>query len=213
MEKKSAIFRGPYPITPECKTDSDFVVLIGKCRAVLQGGAHILQYRDKSATADVKRRRAQTLLSLCREHNAALIVNDDPQLAADINAHGAHLGAADTDIAEARAAFPHLILGATCGDSIPRIEAAQETGASYCALGAVFASQTKPGAPRCNLQTVTTAGQTSTLPVIAIGGITPQNAARVFAAGAHMAAACKGIFSDSDPKLAVQQIAAAQLQL
>ncbi len=183
-----------------------------KCDAALAGGAAVLQYRDKSEDAEIKKRRAWQLKELCRKHGALFIINDSPALAAETCADGVHLGAKDESIANARRiAGPKIIIGISCGKSITRMHAAAAAGADYCAFGAVFLSPTKPEAARCPLTIITAAKKECNLPLAAIGGINPQNAKKAFAAGADMAASCAGIFNAKNITQAARQIIAAQI--
>src|SRR5690625_6093284 len=87
--------------------------------AALRGGCRRIQYRDKSLPADVRLQQAQTLLALCLEHDAELIINDDPQLAARTGAHGVHLGQGDMPTGQAsRLLGPKDVIGLTCHDDL-----------------------------------------------------------------------------------------------
>ena len=204
--------RGLYLISPPPAGNSSAadLELQQKCAAALSGGAGVLQYRDKNADAKTKVRRALILKELCKESGAVFIINDDFLLAQKITADGVHMGAADGNIAAARKICgARLIIGATCGGNISRARAAKKDGADYCALGAVFPSQTKPGAPPCGLEKINEIKKAVNLPVVAVGGITPQNAGEVFSAGADAAAVCAGVFSAKNIKTAAQKITAA----
>lgn len=214
----AAHLRGLYAITPaiaeseSADLESD-EKLRRMCEAALRGGAGVLQYRDKNAAAQTKTRRAQMLKELCAGYGAIFIINDDIALAQNTAADGVHLGAADCRIAAARAECgARMLIGATCGGDIRRALRARAAGADYCAFGAIFASQTKPDARQCDLTTLSDAKQKLNLPIVAVGGITPQNAARVFAAGADAVAVCAGIFAAADIKTAARKIIAAQIR-
>lgn len=203
-----ARIRGLYAITPDCAEDA---ALHRQCAAALRGGAKVLQYRDKNATAKTRTRRALALRELCAMHHALFIVNDDIALAAAVRADGVHLGAADGDISCARQMYgTQMLIGATCQNDIARAAIMQQAGADYCAFGAVFSSSTKPAAPCCDLTVIGRARQKIELPIVAIGGITAQNAGAVFAAGADAVAVCAGLFAAPDIEYAARQITAAQ---
>ncbi|MGI9298353.1 MAG: thiamine phosphate synthase [Gammaproteobacteria bacterium] len=198
--------RGLYAITPETAGDAE---LRRKCAAALRGGAGVLQYRDKTAAASTKRRRAFLLRALCADFGALFVVNDDLALAAETEADGVHLGIADGDIARAREQCgAKMLLGATCHDDLARAEEARRAGADYCAFGAIFSSQTKPAARRCGLEKIAATKQKFDLPIVAVGGITAQNAGAVFAAGADAVAVCAGLFAAANIEDAARQIAA-----
>uniref|UniRef100_UPI0025D6B838 thiamine phosphate synthase n=1 Tax=uncultured Nevskia sp. TaxID=228950 RepID=UPI0025D6B838 len=94
---------------------------------------------------------------------------------------------------------PDALIGASCGDSLARAEAAIAAGASYVAFGRYFASNTKPDAPPASLATLTMARNRFVVPLCAIGGITPDNGAPLIAAGADWLAAIDGLFGDGEP--------------
>ena len=183
------VLRGLYAVT-------DSLLLAGRLlpavAAALEGGAAVVQYRDKSGDAARRRAEAEALLALCRQHGRLLLVNDDVALAQAIGADGVHLGRGDGSLVAARAALgPHAVIGATCHDSLAFAADAAAAGASYLAFGAMHASPTKPGARPASLATLT-AARIHGLPVVAIGGISADNAAPVIAAGAD----CVAVVSD-----------------
>ena len=191
--------RGLYAVTPDTLAD-DPSRLLAACAAALAGGAVLLQYRDKRSAPTRLEQNAVALLALCRAHGGRLIINDDAALAARIGADGAHLGASDGSLTEARARLgPQALIGASCGDSLARAEAAIAAGASYVAFGRYFASNTKPDAPPASLATLTEARSRLVVPLCAIGGITPDNGAPLIAAGADWLAAVDGLFGDGEP--------------
>lgn len=175
-------------------TDSRLLAgrLLTAVEAALQGGATVIQYRDKSDDAAKRRHEAENLLQLCRRYRTPLLINDDVALAAAIGADGVHLGRSDGSLVAARAQLgPGAIIGATCHDSLALAEEARRNGASYLAFGAVHASPTKPGAATIPLNVLAEAHRFG-LPVVAIGGISADNAAPVIAAGAD----CVAVISD-----------------
>lgn len=193
--------RGLYAITPdECDTQR----LLDRVALVLGSGAAWLQYRNKRAGADLRRQQALALQPLCRAQGVPLIVNDDWRLAAEIGADGAHLGEDDGDLARARQALgAQALLGASCYDDPALAASAVRTGASYVAFGAFYSSSSKPAARHATLDLLL---QTAHLgvPRVAIGGITPDNARPVLAAGADLLAVISGVFDAPDPAAATR---------
>jgi len=171
--------------------------------AALRGGARLVQYRDKErvgSSAEVAALRA-----LCRHYSVPFVVNDDVALALDIEADGVHLGRDDESLAMARARLgPAAIIGVSCYNELGRAEAAARDGADYVAFGSFFASTTKPDAVPASLSLLKKARRALRLPIIAIGGITPQNGAPLCAAGADMLAVAAGIFKAPDPEAAAR---------
>lgn len=187
---------GLYAITPD---GLDTAALITRVRAALTGGARVVQYRDKSGDRVRRIEQALVLLTLCRESGAALIINDDVALALEIGADGVHLGEGDGELADARRALgPDRLLGASCYNRIELAERALERGADHVAFGSVFASPTKPGARRAPLELFTEARTRLAAPIVAIGGITVDNAADVIHAGAHAVAVISALFDAPD---------------
>ena len=184
--------------------------LVADVAAALRGGARVVQYRDKTDDAERKLDEARQLKALCAAGGALFIVNDDPQLARAAHADGVHLGRGDRAIAEARAMLgERVLIGVSCYDSLARARAAAAAGADYLAFGSLYASPTKPDAPRATLGLLRDARVEFDLPLCAIGGLTPANAAPVIAAGADLVAAISGVFDADD----VAAAAAAYTQL
>jgi len=159
------------------------------------GGARLVQYRDKHAGADERARIATDLAALCRRLAVPFIVNDDPQLAKAVGAHGVHLGRDDADIASARRLLgaPTLI-GVSCYNDLARAQAAEDAGADYVAFGSFYPSPTKPQAVRTDLDLLRAARRVLRIPIVAIGGITPENGPVLIAAGAAALAVIGGVF-------------------
>lgn len=194
--------RGLYAITPE---DSDTARLLARVEPVLRAGAALLQYRNKSAPPELRGEQALALRGLCRHYRVPLIVNDDVALAREIAADGVHLGAGDGDLAAARSVLgPEAILGASCYDDLQRARRACAAGASYLAFGACCPSSTKPDRPRA-APALFTAARALGLPLVAIGGLKPENAGVFLAAGADLIAAIAGLFDDPDPGAAAHR--------
>ena len=190
--------------------------LLPAVAAALQGGAQIIQYRDKIAiglSADANQREQQrrhdeatALLALCRQHHIPLLINDDVALAQAIGADGVHLGQGDGSLFAARARLgANAIIGVTCHDRLDFAKIAARDGASYVAFGAMFASGTKPLAQSCPLSTLTEARAQLPLPLVAIGGITPDNAASVIDAGAQALAVIASLWQAPDIRARAQQ--------
>lgn len=193
---------GLYAITPD---EPDTARLLERTNTVLGAGAAWLQYRNKVADATLRREQAIALLEVCRSHDVPLIVNDDWRLGADIGAAGAHLGEDDGDLRAARSALGDgALVGASCYDDIELARRAVDRGATYVAFGAFFPSSTKPNARRARPQLL---GASAALgvPRVAIGGITPDNAPSLVAAGADLVAVISGVFDAPDPAIAVRR--------
>lgn len=178
-------------------TDSQLLAgrLLPAVEQVLMGGAKLIQYRDKSNNPQQRLTEAQQLKQLCQRYNVSLIINDDLELAAQLEV-GVHLGQQDGSIAFARQRLgKDAMIGATCHNSLDFAKQAAQQGASYLAFGAFYPSATKPLAQLADLHTLTQAKHLFSLPIVAIGGITLDNAAPVVAAGADYVAVISDIFA------------------
>ena len=193
----SSPLRGLYVITDSQLLGGDR--LLGHVEAALRGGAKLLQYRDKSADQPRRLREAEALQALCRQHGAQLIINDDLELAARLGA-GLHLGQEDGSLAAARARLgPQALIGATCHASLELAERAVAEGASYVAFGRFFNSSTKPGAPAASLELLDEARRRIDLPIVAIGGVSLDNAPELIARGADLVAVVHALFAAPEP--------------
>lgn len=196
--------RGLYLVTPD---EPDTARLLGRV-APLLSHATWLQYRNKAASAALREAQAARLQDLCAAAGVPMIVNDDPALAAAVGAAGVHLGEDDAAIAAARALLgPAAIVGSSCYDDDARGGAAAAAGASYLAFGALFPSSTKPNARRATPALLRAAARHG-LPLVAIGGITPDNARIAIDAGADLVAVVGGVFDAPDPAGAARALQA-----
>ena len=184
---------GVYAITPDV---SDTPRLLEMVEAALQGGASLLQYRNKSASPTLRHQQAAALLPLCRVYGVPLIINDDAELCATLDADGVHLGVEDGDIAFARTRLgASKLIGASCYNRLDLALGAKTQGADYIAFGACFGSATKPAAAHAPLELFAQAKHQIGLPTVAIGGIEASNLPQVIAAGADSAAVISAIFA------------------
>lgn len=198
------VIRGLYAITDNQQADR----LLPQVEAALQGGVRLLQYRDKSGDHSRRRAEAAALRILCRCHGVPLLINDDVELALAIDADGVHLGQGDLDLRVARQRLgPDRLIGITCHDSLALAKKAEADGADYVAFGACFPSISKPTARTCPLNLMGEARQQLQLPVVAIGGINPDNIASVIAAGADACAVIASLWQAVDVRARAQALA------
>jgi thiamine-phosphate pyrophosphorylase len=174
----------------------------------IQGGAVMIQYRDKGDDPMRRQWEAADLSNLCRPLGVPLIINDDVELAAQVMAKGVHLGRDDADIASARAQLgPNAIIGVSCYNDLQRAIAAEKAGADYVAFGSFFPSRSKPAALKADIELLRQAKQQLTIPVVAIGGISADNGAQLVEAGADMLAVITDVFGQADILGAAERIA------
>ncbi len=191
--------RGLYVLTPPAIPELEQLETM--VAAALSGGAVAVQFRDKQHDRLERLERATALRVLCREYGVPLIVNDDVDVTGEVQADGVHLGKNDASLASARRILgPRFIIGVSCYDSLARAISAIGEGADYVAFGSFFPSRTKPGAVACSIEVLVEAASNITRPIIAIGGITPENAAGLISSGADLLAVQSSVFSAPDPR-------------
>jgi thiamine-phosphate pyrophosphorylase len=187
--------RGLYAITGKSGGDR----LLDQVERALGAGIALLQYRNKDQDADARREEANALLVLCRNAGTALIINDDAELAAAIGADGVHLGRDDGSIEASRSLLgPQAIIGTSCYNDFELAIDAQRRGADYVAFGRFFPSETKPHAVPADAALLRRGKRELDVPMVAIGGITPENGAALVTAGAAMLAVVDAVFGQPD---------------
>ncbi len=198
---------GLYALTPD--GDSDTSHLVARVLGALRGGAALVQYRDKHNNPAQRRTRALALVAACQPWGVPLIVNDEVNLAVEVGAAGVHLGRDDGDPSVARAQLgASRIIGVSCYDSLALAREAVAAGADYIAFGSFYASATKPAAVRCPLEVLRRASQELMVPIVAIGGITAENALPLVVAGASLLAVVGALFDSPDTATAARAFAA-----
>lgn len=199
--------RGLYAVTDAFLLPDDR--LVAAVENAILGGARLIQYRDKSDDGARRLSQARALSELCRRHEVPLIVNDDVELAARVGAAGVHIGRDDPAFATARARLGEAaLIGVSCYDRLTLALDAERVGADYVAFGAFFPSPTKPEEVRAPLGLLREAKVGLKIPVVAIGGITPDNAPLLLDAGADALAVVSAVFAQPDIRDAARRFAA-----
>jgi thiamine-phosphate pyrophosphorylase len=185
--------------------DAHLMPAVGEAIA---GGARVIQYRDKSHDVSARLAQAKKIAALCRQHGVLLIINDDVTLAKETQADGVHLGREDVSPAKAREQLgPQAIIGVSCYNELARAEAAEKQGTNYIAFGRFFPSRTKPQAVPASLDLLRESKRKLHIPIVAIGGITPENGASLIAAGADALAVIEGVFGQANVRAAAERFA------
>ena len=195
-----------YLISPPA-LDDDFGE---KLKAALEGGAvAAFQLRLKGMDDHAIARAAEPLQRICADQDVAFIINDSMALTKRLGADGVHLGQGDGDVREARALLgPSAQIGVTCHDSRHLAMEAGEAGADYVAFGAFYPTSTKETHHRPELSILSWWTALFELPCVAIGGITPANAAPLVQAGADFLAVSGAVWNhDAGPQVAVTEFA------
>ncbi|MDD4913687.1 MAG: thiamine phosphate synthase [Methylococcales bacterium] len=176
--------------------------IVQEVEAALNGGVQVLQYRDKNPQDEYA--LGNQLLQLCRARAVPLLINDNPELALALGADGVHLGRDDSSIESARTLLgSNAIIGVSCYNDVKKAQRMQAAGADYVAFGRFFPSSSKPLATAAEIATLALARQALNIPIVAIGGILPENGGQLLAAGANLLAVIGGIF-DNDPETAAR---------
>jgi len=175
-------------------------------RALGAGDVASLQLRLKDVDDDEIARATELLMPIAQKHDVAFILNDRPDLAASLGCDGVHVGQQDATYAEARAAMGQdRIVGVTCHNSRDLAFEAGEAGADYVAFGSFFPTATKDVQFTADLELLQWWALSMTVPVVAIGGITVENAKPLIDAGADFIAVSAGVWSYAQgPAVAVK---------
>ena len=195
-----------YLITPPALDPERFAK---ELEAAFEGGdVACLQLRLKDIDDDAIRRAARILKPIAQDRGVAFIMNDRPDLAAELDCDGVHVGEEDAPYAEARRLLgADHIVGVTCGASRDRAITAAEAGADYVAFGAFFPSTTKTATKyRATPELLSDWSETTVVPCCAIGGITQDNCGPLVAAGADFLAVIGAFWSHPQgPRAAVAE--------
>ena len=172
------------------------------------GPVAAFQLRVKHVDQHELARLAEPLQRTCADAGTAFIVNASMSLAKRLGADGVHLGQKDGDVREARALLgPAAQIGVTCHDSRHLAMEAGEAGADYVAFGAFYPTTTKPSDFRPTPAILSWWSVLFEIPCVAIGGITPDNAAPLVEAGADFIAVCQAVWGKEDAAVAVREFA------
>ncbi len=169
------------------------------------GDVAALQLRLTDADEDAVRRAVDAVRPVTQARGVALILNNRPDLAVQTGCDGAHVGAADVPPAEARRLLgPKLQLGVSCYNSRDRALRAGEAAADYVSFGAFFPSTTKTAESQPGMELVSWWAELMELPVVAVGGLTPDNCTPLVRAGANFVAACAAVWRAEAPAAVVR---------
>lgn len=202
--------RGLYGVTPDW-ADTDR--LLHAIREAYAGGMAVLQWRRKTGALAGRLEQARAVRALCRTLGLPLIINDDWRLALELDAEGAHLGRDDGSVSQARQALgPGKFLGSSCYDDLALATRQLQNDVDYVAFGAMYPSHTKPGEIRASVAHLRAAreqvqGRAPRPAIVAIGGITPDNAPPLIEAGADSVAVVSALFEAADVRTAARQFA------
>jgi thiamine-phosphate pyrophosphorylase len=189
--------RGLYVVTDASLTDPE--LLHRQVIEAVAGGACLVQFRHKTIDSGRYLALAEAVLEACRPNFTQYLINDQVTIAKVLAADGAHLGQGDGSLLNARQSLgPNAILGRTCHGSQKLMEQAVADGASYCAFGRLFESDTKPDASSLSLNQLKELVSKCPIPTVAIGGITLDNGLQILDTGVAMLAVSGAVFRAKD---------------
>jgi thiamine-phosphate pyrophosphorylase len=196
--------KGLYLVTPDWDDTDRLLDVTGQA---LAGGAALVQYRNKTADPALRREQAAALLALCRRHGRPLVINDHVDLCLALDADGVHVGGTDAPVAAVRSALgPSKIVGASCYGEFALARAAENAGASYVAFGGFYPSRVKVYEVSTSPQIVARAKAQLRVPVVVIGGMTPENARPLVGLGADLVAAISSVYGAPEPYVAAKEL-------
>lgn len=202
MHADRQVLKGLYAIADAQAIGSN---IVDRVTDAIKGGAAVVQYRNKNGEPAERERDAIALLALCEKHHVPFIINDDVALAQHVGADGVHLGKDDMIVRKAREALgDSALIGVSCYDSFQNAQRAQQSGADYVAFGRFYPSVSKPEAIPAEIELLHSARPHIHIPIVAIGGITPDNGRSLIQAGADMLAVIDGVFGQDDVEMAAQ---------
>lgn len=172
----------------------------------LQGGATLIQLREKNLSYDEFLKEGKEIKKITDKYNIPLIINDNVEIAMNIDASGVHIGQNDMDAAEVKKLIgKDKILGVTA-KTVEQAIKAEKDGASYIGVGAAFSTSTKLDTRVITFETIKNICKSVTIPVVAIGGIDENNIMNLKGLGIHGVALVSSIFSKEDVLLATKQM-------
>ncbi len=180
--------------------------LFEQVKLSLEGGATMVQLREKDLDYESFKNEGLLIQNLCRGCNVPFLINDNVALAREIDSDGVHIGQGDMTLVEAR-----KILGKDriIGVSVQTVEqavVAEKNGADYLGVGAVFKTSSKDDALEVDFKTLKKICESVKIPVVAIGGITLQNMEKLRGSGISGVAVISAIFAESDIRLASRNL-------
>jgi thiamine-phosphate pyrophosphorylase len=197
--------RGLYVIVDPAQTRGRDAVEVA--RQALEGGAAMIQWRDKTRDKGEQLPQLSAVRDLCRRHGALLIVNDHVDLALVAGADGVHLGQKDLPAAAVRAFVPPDFIVGVSTNNADEARHAQADGASYVAVGALFATTSKAVTRPASPERLREVKDAVSVPVVGIGGINESNIDQVLAAGADAVAVISAVTAADDVRAAAAGLA------
>ena len=178
--------------------------LYAQVEKALKGGVTFVQLREKALDEQAFLEEAKEIQKLCAQYHVSFVINDNVEIAAQIGADGVHVGQSDMEAGDVREKLgPDRIIGVSA-QTVEQAVRAQERGADYLGVGAVFQTGSKADAVEVSHETVRAITEAVDIPVIAIGGITKDNVSELSGTGICGIAVISAIFAQTDIEGAAQ---------
>lgn len=184
------------------------MTLFEQVEEALKGGVTMLQLREKELDYDDFYKEALEIKSLCKKYNVPFIINDDVELAVKCGAEGVHVGQSDMEAGQVREKVGENMLLGVSANSVEQALLAEARGADYLGVGAVFTTSTKLDADAVSYDTLKEICSAVKIPVVAIGGIYPENLMKLEGSGIAGVAVVSAIFAAKDIKKASEELCA-----
>lgn len=184
------------------------VTLAQQVEGVLKGGATMVQLREKHLSHEEFRTEALEIKALCRRYGVPFLINDDVDLALEVDADGVHVGQEDMEAGRARQRLGEGKIIGVSAHNVAEALRAQAAGADYLGAGAVFPTGTKGDVTALSYESLRDICRSVTIPVVAIGGIGPDNISALAGSGIHGVAVVSALFAQPDPEGAARRLRA-----
>lgn len=201
LDKKSLLL---YAITDRTWLGEE--TLYSQVKQALEGGATIIQLREKNLDYDSFLKEAIDIKELCHEYGVKFIVNDNIKVAIECDADGVHVGQDDMDVTEVRKLIGKDKIIGLSAQTVEQAKLAQEQGADYLGVGAVFTTSTKKDAKNVTFEELKEICDSVDIPVVAIGGISKDNAMELKGTGIDGISVISAIFAQKDIKKAAEEL-------
>ncbi len=179
----------------------------------LEGGATFIQLREKNLDEESFLQEAKEIQKLCKEYSVPFVINDNVDIAKEIDADGVHVGQSDMEAGDVRAKLgPDKIVGVSAG-TVEEAVLAEKRGADYLGVGAVFPTGSKDDATEVSHDTLKAICEAVSIPVIAIGGITQENVSELAGNGICGIAVISAIYGQKDIKKATENLKEATIKM
>jgi len=172
----------------------------------LIGGATFVQLREKKLNYDLFLEEAKKMKVLCEKYHVPFVINDNVEIAIDSDADGVHIGQSDRKVSAVRAMIGENKIVGVSAQTVEQAILAQEEGADYLGVGAVFSTSTKLDADFVSFETLKSICEAVNIPVIAIGGISENNILELAGTGIDGVAVVSALFAKPDIKTAAKNL-------